>query len=249
MSSGVVVYKAVNNGKEFVVVDVNKADEKIEQMKKTEKLGKSILQVPHELKDMHEMLLETVRGVWKTGKPERRTITISHEDKITASRDYYVYPLPSEEIVAIYDDVTDRKKAEAEQKALQEQLFRSQKMESIGAFASGTAPNFRNILQAILGNIEYLEMIHADQSEVTQLAKSVHDSVEKGVGLINNLLHFSKRDGEYELAELDLADVIQETHEIIERLFDKNIEIVLNLGKNLFVKGNRALLGQVFMSY
>ena len=150
--------------------------------------------------------------------------------------------------MAIYDDVTDRKKAEAEQKALQEQLFRSQKMESIGAFASGTAHNFRNILQAILGNIEYLEMIHADKSEVTDLAKSIHDSVEKGVGLINNLLHFSKRDGEYELAELDLADVIQETHEIIERLFEKNIEITLNLGKNLFLKGNRALLSQVFMN-
>jgi signal transduction histidine kinase/ActR/RegA family two-component response regulator len=248
MSSGVVVYKAVNKGKDFVVVDVNKADEKIERFEKAEKLGKSILQVPPELRDMHEMLLETVRRVWKSGQPEHRTINISPEDKIKASRDYYVYPLPSGEIVAIYDDVTDRKKAEAEQKALQEQLFRSQKMESIGAFASGTAHNFRNILQAILGNIEYLEMIHADQSEVRDLAKSVHDSVEKGVGLINNLLHFSKREGEYELIEVDLAILIQETHEIIERLFDKNIQITLNLEKDLFVKGNRALLSQVFMN-
>jgi CheY-like chemotaxis protein len=121
-------------------------------------------------------------------------------------------------------------------------------MESIGAFASGTAHNFRNILQAILGNIEYLEMIHADKAEVGELAKSVHDSVEKGVGLINNLLHFSKRDGEYESADVDLVHIIKETHEIIERLFDKSIEIQLNLGKNLFVKGNRALLSQVFMN-
>jgi signal transduction histidine kinase/pSer/pThr/pTyr-binding forkhead associated (FHA) protein/ActR/RegA family two-component response regulator len=248
MSSGVVVYKAVNNGKDFVVLDMNKADEKIEEIKKPQKLGKSVLQVSSEFKDVYLLLLETLKKVWKTGKPARRTVTISSEEKITASREYYVYPLPSGEIVAIYDDVTDRKKAEAEQKALQEQLFRSQKMESIGAFASGTAHNFRNILQAILGNIEYLEMIHADKSEVRELAKSVHDSVEKGVGLINNLLHFSKRDGEYELADLELADVIMETCEIIERLFDKNIEIVLNLGKNLFVKGNRALLGQVFMN-
>ena len=248
MSSGVVVYKAVNKGRDFIIIDVNKADEKIEGIEKPKKLGKSMLQVPSELRDIHEMLLETLREVWQTGKPKRRTITISHQDKIKASRDYYVYPLPSGEIVAIYDDVTDRKKAEAEQKALQEQLFRSQKMESIGAFASGTAHNFRNILQAILGNIEYLEMIHADQSEVAELAKSVHDSVEKGVGLINNLLHFSKREGAYELAELDLADVIQETHEIIERLFEKKIEITLDLGKRLFVKGNRALLSQVFMN-
>jgi signal transduction histidine kinase/ActR/RegA family two-component response regulator len=248
MSSGVTVFKSVKNGKDFVVVDVNKADEKIEKIDKNQKLGRSLLQVTSELKEIYRMLLETLREVWETGRPKRRTITISQDDKIMASRDYYVYPLPSGEIVAIYDDVTDQKKVEAEQKALQEQLFRSQKMESIGAFASGTAHNFRNILQAILGNIEYLEMIHADQTEVTELAKNVHDSVEKGVGLINNLLHFSKRDGEYELAELDLADLIQETHEIIERLFDKNIEIKLNLGENLFVEGNHALLSQVFMN-
>jgi signal transduction histidine kinase/pSer/pThr/pTyr-binding forkhead associated (FHA) protein/ActR/RegA family two-component response regulator len=248
MSSGVAVYKAINNGKDFVVVDVNKADEKIERIKKSQKLGKNLLKGSSEFKDIYLLLLETLQNVWETGKPERRTITISHEDKIKASRDYYVYPLPSGEIVAIYDDVTDRKKAESEQKALQEQLFRSQKMESIGAFASGTAHNFRNILQAILGNIEYLEMIHAEKAEVGELAKSVHDSVEKGVALINNLLHFSKREGEYELAEVDLAEIILETHEIIERVFDKNIEIVLNLEKNLFVKGNRALLGQVFMN-
>jgi signal transduction histidine kinase/CheY-like chemotaxis protein/putative methionine-R-sulfoxide reductase with GAF domain len=248
MSSGVVVYRAVNNGKEFVVVDVNKADEKIEQIKKRQKLGKSILKASSELKDMYGTLMETVRRVWETGKPERRTITISSEEKITASREYYVYPLPSGEIVAIYDDVTERKKVEAEQKVLQEQLFRSQKMESIGAFAGGTAHNFRNILQAILGNIEYLEMIYADRPEVGDLAKSVHDSVEKGVGLINNLLHFSKQDGEHQVADVDLAHIIMETHEIIERLFDKKIEIELNLGKNLFVKGNRALLSQVFMN-
>ena len=41
-----------------------------------------------------------------------------------------------EEIVAIYDDVTDKKKAEAEQKTLQEKLISSQKMEPIGAFAA-----------------------------------------------------------------------------------------------------------------
>jgi signal transduction histidine kinase len=127
MSSGVTVYKSVQNGKDFVVVDVNKADEKTEKIKKHQKLGRSMLQVSSELKEMYMMLLETVRVVWETGKPKRRTITISQDDKIMASREYYVYPLPSGEIVAIYDDVTDRKKVEAEQKALQEQLFRSQK--------------------------------------------------------------------------------------------------------------------------
>jgi len=248
MSSGVVVYKAVNNGEDFIVLDVNTSDQKIEKIKKSEKLGKSVLEVSPEFKDIYFSLLKALKRVWETGKPERLTITLPGEEKITASREYYVYPLPSREIVAIYDDVTDRKKAEAEQKALQEQLFRSQKMESIGAFAGGTAHNFRNILQAISGNIEYLEMLYTDKPEIKDLAKSIYDSVGKGVDLINNLLHFSQREGEYQFVDADLAAIIKETHELIDRVFDKNIQIELNLEKGLFVRGNRALLSQVFMN-
>jgi signal transduction histidine kinase/ActR/RegA family two-component response regulator len=248
MSSGVVVYKAASDGKDFVVIDSNKADEKIEKFKKSEKIGKSLLQASPGFKRMNQALLETLKRVRETGMPERRTITLMRKEKISASRDYFVYRLPSGEIVAIYDDVTDKKKAEAEQKALQEQLFRSQKMESIGAFAGGTAHNFRNILQTISGNIEYLEMLYAEKPEIKELANSVHDSVEKGVELINNLLHFSKRDGKYDLEYLDLADVISDTYQIIDRVFDKNIIIELSLENDLLVKGNQALLGQVFMN-
>jgi hypothetical protein len=161
MSSGVVVYKATDNGKDFLVLDSNKADLKIEKTNKKQKLRKNLLESSPNFKDINLLLSEILKRVWKTGKPESRTITLSKGDEnISISREYYVYRLPSGEIVAIYDDVTDRKNSEAEQKALQEQLLHSQKMESIGAFAGGTAHNFRNILQAILGNIEYIELIN-----------------------------------------------------------------------------------------
>lgn len=248
MSSGVVVYEAVNNGEDFIVLDVNAADEKIEKIKKREKLGKSVLHVSPGFKDNYLSLLEVLKRVWETGKPENRTISIFAEEKITASREYYVYPLPSGEIVAIYDDVIDKIRAEAEQKALQEQLFRSQKMESIGAFAGGTAHNFRNILQAISGNIEYLEMLYADKPKIEEVAESIYNSVGKGVDLINNLLHFAQKERGYQFVNADLADIIMETHEIIDRVFDKSIQIELDLEKELFVSGNSALLSQVFMN-
>jgi signal transduction histidine kinase len=248
MSSGVVVYQALNDGADFIILDVNKADQKIEKIKRNKKLRKSLLDISPGFKEINLALLEILKRVWETGKPESRNITLTNGEGITLSREYYVYRLPSGEIVAIYDDVTDKKKTEAEQKALQNQLFHSQKMESIGAFAGGTAHNFRNILQAILGNIEYIEMMNADNEEITELAKSVYDSVEKGVDLINNLLHFSKRNGKYQVTEVDLAEVIKEAYDIIEKLFEKNIDIKLNLEKDLLIKGNGSLLSQVFMN-
>ncbi len=246
MSSGVIVYKVVNDGEDFIILDLNRADQKIETIGKKEVLGKSALEVLPRLKDTG--LFETFKRVWETGKPEHRSVTLCEDQKSVGWREYYVYRLPSGEIVSIFDDVTGRKRAEEEQIALQKQLFVSQKMESIGEFAGGTAHNFRNILQAICGNTEYLQMMYGEKPEVSELTNSIYDSVEKGVDLINNLLQFSKRGGEVQLVDLDLTDVIMKTCEIIEKVFQKNIEIKLNLEKELFVKGNRSLLSQVFMN-
>ena len=246
MSSGVIVYKVVNDGQDFIVLDLNRADQNIERIDKKEVLGQSVLKIFPHVKDTG--LFEVCKRVWTTGKPEHSSVTLYRDQKIAGWREYYVYRLPSGEIVSIFDDVTDRKKAEVEQIALQKQLFISQKMESIGEFAGGTAHNFRNILQAISGNTEYLEMIYGEEPNVRDLANSIYDSVEKGVDLINNLLQFSKSDGEVQLVGLDLTDVIMKAYEIIEKVFNKNIEIKLNLEKELFVKGNRSLLSQVFMN-
>jgi CheY-like chemotaxis protein len=50
------------------------------------------------------------------------------------------------------------------------------------------------------------------------------------------------------MVHVDLADVIKQTYEIIARVLNRNIEIVLSLDKDLFVKGNKSLLSQVFMN-
>ncbi len=246
MSSGVMVSVPVSDGEDFVIFDLNKAAQQIEKIKKREVLGKLLLEAFPKFKEID--LLEIFKRVWKTGKPETHSFALSQDGKVPDWRECYIYRLHSGEIVAIYDDVTGKKKAEAEQKVLQEQLLVSQKMESIGTFAGGTAHNFRNILQAISGNIEYLEMVYGEKTEIRDTAKSIHDSVEKGVDLINNLLHFSKKDGELQLIDVDLSEVITKTYGIIEKVFDKNIEIKLDLGENLFIKGNHSLLSQVFLN-
>ncbi|MFC1823062.1 ATP-binding protein [Thermodesulfobacteriota bacterium] len=246
MSSGVIVFQVTEEGKEFIVLDLNSAHQKIETIKKKEVLGKSVREILPNIEQMG--LLDVLKRVWETGRPEHTSTTLVQNEVITGWREYYVYRLPSKEIVAIFDDVTGKKRAEAEQKALQKQLLAAQKMETIGAFAGGTAHNFRNILQAISGNIEYLEMVYNEKPEVRDLAKSIYDSVEKGSDLINSLLHFSKRGGEYQLEDIDLADVIMKTYEIIDRVFDKNIDLKFDLEKHLYVKGNPSLLSQVFMN-
>ena len=247
MSSGVAVFRPVKDGDDFVFLDANRALLRMENIHEKERVkDKMLFEVLPFYRNSD--ILERFQRVWKSGKPESGAVTFQDGEEMTGWRDYYIYRLPSMEMVAIFDDVTEKKKGEREQRALQEQLLVSQKMESIGAFAGGIAHNFRNILQAISGNTEYLELVCGEKPDIADLTTNIYDSVEKGVDLINNLLHFSRKGGEYEMAVVDLADVVRQTHEIIERVLNRNIEIVLNLDKGLFVRGNRSLLSQVFMN-
>jgi signal transduction histidine kinase len=246
MKSGVVLLDGANNGDDFIILDLNKAAQKIEKVRKKAVVGKSASAVFPWIKDAG--LLDAFRETVKTNQPSHKTLSIMLKEQERAWREFYLYNLPSGEIVAIYDDVTDKVKAQDDHDALQEQLFASQKMESIGALAGGIAHNFRNILQAISGNIEYLEVQQCDPDEVKKVLKGVHNSVEKAVDLINNLLQFSKKGGQVEVANLDISEVITETYEIAKKLIDRKINIRLDLEKELFVKGNRSLLGQVFLN-
>ncbi len=110
MSSGVAVYEPVENGKDFILKSLNKAAEKIENIKKDSVIGKSVLEVFPGIKDLG--LYDAFQRVCKTGKPEKYPVSFYKDDRITGWRRNYVYRLPSGEIVAVYDDMTRQKQAE-----------------------------------------------------------------------------------------------------------------------------------------
>lgn len=112
MSSGVAVYEAVDNGKDFVFKDFNKAGCRIEGVKKKDVIGKKVTKVFPGVKKMG--LFEVFHRVWKTGKPEDHPITMYKDERILGWRDNYVYKLPTGEIVAVYADVTKEKQVEEE---------------------------------------------------------------------------------------------------------------------------------------
>ena len=138
MTSGVVVCKVVGEGEDFVVKDLNRAAKRIERIEMSESLNKGISEVFPQFNEPD--LLEVFRRVWKTGKSEQHLVALNENESRSGWREYRVYQLPSGEIVAIFDDVTEKKEAELRQMALQEQLFVSQKMESIGALACEGKP-------------------------------------------------------------------------------------------------------------
>lgn len=245
MKSGAMVLEKSDG--DFKVLDLNHSALKIEGLEREEITGRTLKEaLPHvEESGLRDVLMR----VWAGGRPEHLELSHPAGQGVTAYRDYYVYRLPSHEVVALYEDVTEKKMADKEQRELQMQLFTSQKMESMGLIAGGVAHNFRNILQAIYGNIEYLELLREGDPEIEEIAEKIYDSVKKGADLSDDLLQFARQDkGGESFEEVDLTDVIEKTYNMISRVLDRKIELELELEKDLFVRGNPSLLSQVFMN-
>ncbi len=126
MSSGVAVYSAIDNGNDFIFKDFNKAGEQIDNIKKEKLIGKRVTEAFPGVKEFG--LFDVFQRVWKTGKSEQHPISHYKDNRIDGWRENYVYKLPSGEIVAVYDDITEHMQmAERETKLLSElrNIFRN----------------------------------------------------------------------------------------------------------------------------
>jgi len=110
MSSAVAVYEAKDNGNDFIFKDLNRAGERIENVKREDLIGKSVLEIFPGVKEFG--IFDIFDRVWKTGKAECQPISLYKDHRIASWRENYVYKLPSGEIIAVYNDVSERKRAE-----------------------------------------------------------------------------------------------------------------------------------------
>ena len=110
MSNGVAVYQAANDGEDFIFVDINKAAESIDDIKRETLIGESLLKTYPGLKEFG--FFDILQRVWRTGKAEYHPISFYQDDRISGWRENYIYRLPSGEIVSVFEDITERKQME-----------------------------------------------------------------------------------------------------------------------------------------
>lgn len=112
--TGVAIFQPVDDGRDFIFIDFNKTAEKIDHISKQEVINQRVTTVFPEIEQFG--LLEVFRRVNETGMPEEHPIALYRDDRISSWRKNYVYKLPSNEIVAVYIDETDRILAEEAQR-------------------------------------------------------------------------------------------------------------------------------------
>jgi PAS domain S-box-containing protein len=120
MRAGVAVFEPVDEGSDFVFRDINHAAETIDRVRKEEILGQRVTRVFPGIQEFG--LFEVFQRVARTGIAESHPVSIYKDTRITGWRENFVYRLPSGEIVAIYEDVTEKKQAEEATRVAREWL-------------------------------------------------------------------------------------------------------------------------------
>jgi two-component system cell cycle sensor histidine kinase/response regulator CckA len=125
-------------------------------------------------------------------------------------------------------DLTERKRAEAEQEQLRSQLLQVQKMESIGQLAGGIAHDFNNILSAILGFGDLALAVMAKGSVEYDYVMEMIQAGERASALTKQLLAFSRKQV-MQPRIVDPAAVIRELEPMLRRLIGEDVVLQLAL--------------------
>lgn len=147
-----------------------------------------------------------------------------------------------ESILGITRDIT-------EQKQLESQLLRAQRLESLGTLASGIAHDLNNILTPILATAQLLPLTLPSLDEQNQnLLKLLSDSASRGSSLVQQILFFAKGTGGNRIP-LQITYLLRELRQLINQTFPKSIDIQIYIPEGLWmIVGDNTQLHQVLMN-
>jgi len=113
VTSGVAIYEVQNDGskgRDYIIKYFNRMSLRIEGKTKEDVVGKSLFDLRPNI-DKYG-LISVFQRVWETGEPAHYPAKVYQDEKYVNWYENYVFKLPTGEIVAIYDDITERKQAE-----------------------------------------------------------------------------------------------------------------------------------------
>ena len=150
--------------------------------------------------------------------------------------------------VTIARDISERIKAEQEQKAIQAQIEHTQRLESLGVLAGGIAHDFNNILTAIMGNADLAQRAAGHEQNNQKYLGNIITSSEKAAELCRQMLAYSGK-GKFVIKSIDLSSMVREITSLLEVSIGKAVRLQYDLAQHIpAIEADPAQLQQVIMN-
>lgn len=132
----------------------------------------------------------------------------------------------------VFEDITERKRNEAERRRLEAEVQHVQQLESLGSLAGGVAHDMNNVLQAIQGMASVLKVKFDQEPAIASGLDIILNASNRGRNLVKNLTDFARK-GLQEPAVLDLNLLVRKEVELLEHTTLRRIELQMELGEPL----------------
>ncbi len=230
---------------QFQILFWNKGAERIYGWLSPEVIGKDSQEIlfQPETKLQLEVPLKSVieTGSWQgeLNKITKSGKKIVVESRWTLMQDANGQP---KSILCVDTDITEKKQ-------LQEQFFRTQRLESVGTLAGGIAHDLNNILTPILAAAQLLQnKFFQDDEHCEQLMTLVESNAKRGATLVKQVLSFA-RGFKGERTIIQIQYLISEIIQIAKQTFPKCIEFSTTMTEDIWaVTGDTTQLHQVLMN-
>lgn len=157
-----------------------------------------------------------------------------------------VFPIADEagrvtRIVGLAEDVT-------EQRATEEALARSQRMEAVGRLAGGVAHDFNNLLTVILAEAQLMENDLPADSATAESLRQILDAANRAAVLTGQLVAFSRRQL-IKPSAFRLNELVADMDAMLQRIIGEDVRLVTDLGPDAgHVEADRGQVEQVVVN-
>ncbi|MCL4818208.1 MAG: response regulator [Vicinamibacteria bacterium] len=135
--------------------------------------------------------------------------------------------------IAVKQDVSERREAEAKRLALETQLRQAQKMESVGRLAGGVAHDFNNALGVVLGHADLALKEVPPGSALARHLEAIREAGRRSANLTRQLLGFARQQPA-ELQLLDVNDRIEGMLRLLRQLIGEDVRLGWRPGAGLW---------------
>jgi len=175
-----------------------------------------------------EIARANVRAVFERGETRCYEINAYGANRSGAWYRCHVGPVWDQGRVAaamlLATDITDQKIAEVSKRQLEQQLYQSQKMESLGTLAGGIAHDFNNVLAGIMANTELLRESVAHDQEALDSIRDMLAAGRRARDVVRQILAFSRRQP-LERRAVKVNDVILEAMTLLRASLPTTIRL------------------------